>query len=224
MSTAADNRRRGDAVRDPLVDYLDAPTLMNLGPGSQIPLRYAGDSTFFKPVGQAGEIWTLEGYSLTRRFAGITVQALTGSTGCIEYLQSSNIAILSRDGASMALISTSSGAAVQHPISSDLITNSRSAAASVPSQGGVKSRVIVAIGGDQSGNVLALVNGQQPSTAGMPLVQVDSNANVSYMGALQLPLRPEGMPVLPSKVVGLGSEIAMVSAAGVTAFYTRPPV
>jgi hypothetical protein len=71
----------------------------------------------------------------------------------------------------MALISTFSGTGVQHAISSDLINNSRKAA-SLLAQSGVKSVVIVAIGGDQSENVLALINGQNQPTAGISLYWV----------------------------------------------------
>jgi len=194
--------------------------LTSLGPGNYYPMRYAGDSTFFTVANQQGEIWTL-GSSFTQKAAGIKVQALTGLAPAIEYLQSGGIAVVSRDGVSMAVISVSSGSAIEHQISSDLVANSRNSAASMASQSGANMAVITAIGGDQSSNILAFVSGA-PIKAGARLIQMDSGANVSYVANLQLPLRTGGVPILAAKLVGLGSEIGVVSAAGAVTWYSRP--
>lgn len=186
--------------------------------------RYAGDSTFFNLIEQQGEIWTL-GSALTKEFGGITVQALAYPASCIEYLQSGNIVVASRDGVSMAVISTSAGYAVEHPISSDLVTKSRdySASASFPLSGSGNAHVIIvaAIGGDQAGNILAIVNGPQRIKDGVSLIQMDSSGNASNIGRIVLPFNASGIPVSPTMLLGLGSEIGVVARNGSVAWYPR---
>ncbi len=201
--------------------------LSDLGPESQVAnLRYAGDSTFFKATQGRGEIWTLES-AFTKKIGGITAQALAAPAPMVEYLQSGNVVVTPRDGAFMAVISAASGSVIEHPISSDLVTASRNFYASSPlPNGSANSKVVIvsAIGGDQAGSILAIVNGPQPIRAGVSLIQMDSSASAAYLGQIQLPLNDGGIPVLPLKLVGLNSEIGTVTGAGTVAWYARPAV
>lgn len=194
--------------------------LSSIGPGNGTVPRFAGDSTFFTVANQEVQIWTL-GSSLTQKLGGITAQALTTTEPATGYLQSGNIAVVSCDGASTALISASSGSVIEYQIASDLITDAVNQATSIASGTGANTVVITAIGGDQTGNVLALVAGYA-TKAGPALVQLDANANVSYVANLQLPRRPRGAPIVARKLVGISSQIGVVSAAGVLTWYPRP--
>jgi hypothetical protein len=182
--------------------------------------RYAGDSTFFNLIEQQGEIWTL-GDTLSKKVGGITVQPLSVPAPVVQYLQSGNIALATRDGISMALVSASSGYAVEHPINSDVVAASRNYYASASTPPNSKPVILGAIGGDQNGNILGLVNGPAPMKAGAALIQMDSSGNASDIGRIVLPPDASGIPVFPTMRLGLSSELGVVAGNGTVAWYPR---
>lgn len=121
--------------------------------------------------------------------------------------------------------SASSGYAVEHPITSDVVTASRNfyASSSSPFSGIANSKPVIlgAAGGDQAGNILATVYGPEPIKAGVSLIQMDSSGNASNIGRIVLPLNASGIPIFPTMLLGLGSEIGVVAANGTVAWYPR---
>jgi hypothetical protein len=84
-----------------------------------------------------------------------------------------------------------------------------------------KPVILTAAGGDQAGNILAIVYGPEPIKAGVSLIQMDLSGNASNIGRIALPLSASGIPVFPMMLLGSGSEIGVVALNGTVAWYPR---
>ena len=86
--------------------------------------NYAGDSTFFRVASGIGEIWKLNN-GLVEKASAITSPTISKKFGAKAVIGPDTFAVVDSGGQSMALISLSSGAVKEVPISSEVVAENR---------------------------------------------------------------------------------------------------
>jgi hypothetical protein len=185
---------------------------------------YAGDSTFFRIVDGAGQIWNL-GNGLVQKLSGIASPTIRKKPTATTFLTPATIAVVDDVGASMALISIESGAVQESTISSETITNAQAFSGVALARAGYNANnprmatviFITGIGADENGAVYAAVPLQK--ARGVAIVKLDANGNGTTLGAIQ---KPFDTGFMISKLVVSGTELGVLSHGGDIAWYQLP--
>jgi len=212
----------GAAFRPVLLLDSQTGNLMAIGQHDAAGLfTYAGDSTFFRIVQGAGQVWSLEN-GLVQKVSAVTAPAIAAKFSQRSLISSGTFAVVDSVGQSQAMVALDTGAVTASSISSEAVTNARAASAAALERAASNPRMativfITAIGSDQNGALYAAVPAPKGPTGTLPVISLNPDGVGSTLGMVQFRTLGIAMSLLATN-----SELAVSTSAGEIAWYALP--